>query len=453
MALLRVASIYLWDGFCKVIQYVGNLWPEAPKFHLEVLATLKQDGPTLCQAIWRLAVLAAAALRVMHGSLYWSSLTTQLGLGLWADNNQLKEMGNCLREWVSSFTVLAVMCNRHSLLHQDSQSLAQWFDIMTSIGVMVGTSGRVVRHGVDSVIGDRVSWVCAVLPSRRMLGFVMRAYQFLTYQAWAHPCKGSHSQACGCCHILMYLGPPNSGGVYGSGRVALTAAVLWAPLAAHLSANIWGLSPFSVYCIAAHKFKMAPAHHILGVQGANCPATSGHVFAGWNNHSFLLAAIYFLILRWVGPYHLAEMSRWAGQFTTCLDASKMGLWLEPHVFEADCKSCGKRKPYYMAALEQNIEGQEVSKCKGLTPYILDALVDGGRHLRDDFLKHYSVLQSSSTNSADHNLTSPYLSTSHKGFQILQDNLNNVKAHVQRVHGVGHTPVFVAETVSVDSVLL
>ncbi|KAG1906164.1 uncharacterized protein F5891DRAFT_942050 [Suillus fuscotomentosus] len=89
-------------------------------------------------------------------------------------------MGNCLREWASSFTVLAVMCNRHSPLHRDSQSLAQWFDIMTSIGdygparmkfpnigieiaynsgVMVGTSGRVVRHGVDSVIGDRVSWV------------------------------------------------------------------------------------------------------------------------------------------------------------------------------------------------------------------------------------------------------------------------------------------------------
>jgi hypothetical protein len=34
----------------------------------------------------------------------------------------------------------------------------------------------------------------------------------------------------------------------------------------------------------------------------------------------------------------------------------------------------------MAALEQNIEGQEVSKCKGSTPYILDALVDEGCHL-------------------------------------------------------------------------
>ncbi|KAG1798340.1 hypothetical protein EV424DRAFT_1332991 [Suillus variegatus] len=89
-------------------------------------------------------------------------------------------MANCLRQWTSSFTVLAIMCNRCSPLHRDSQSLAQWFDIITSVGdygpvrmklpnigidiaynsgVMVGTSGRIVRHGVDSVISDRVSWV------------------------------------------------------------------------------------------------------------------------------------------------------------------------------------------------------------------------------------------------------------------------------------------------------
>ncbi|KAG1868820.1 hypothetical protein C8R48DRAFT_598209 [Suillus tomentosus] len=152
----------------------------SPKFYPEVSATLKQDGLTLCQAIQRPAVLAAAALRVMHGGLYWSSLTTRLGLGLWADNNQFKDMANCLRQWASSFTVLAVMCNRRSPLHRDSQSLAEWFDILTSVGdygparmklpnigieiaynsgVMIGTSGRIVRHGVDRVNGDRVSWV------------------------------------------------------------------------------------------------------------------------------------------------------------------------------------------------------------------------------------------------------------------------------------------------------
>ncbi|KAG1801908.1 hypothetical protein EV424DRAFT_1351811 [Suillus variegatus] len=75
------------DGFCKVIQYISILYLEAPKFYPEVSVTLKQDGLTICQAIRWPAVLAAAALRVMHGGLYWSSLTTQLGLSLWADNN------------------------------------------------------------------------------------------------------------------------------------------------------------------------------------------------------------------------------------------------------------------------------------------------------------------------------------------------------------------------------
>ncbi|KAG1751890.1 hypothetical protein EDB19DRAFT_1824764 [Suillus lakei] len=41
--------------------------------------------------------------------------------------------------------------------------------------------------------------------------------------------------------------------------------------------------------------------------------------------------------------------------------------------------------------------QMVSKHKGSTPYILNALVDEGHHLHDDFLKQYSILQSSSTN--------------------------------------------------------
>jgi hypothetical protein len=96
----------------------------------------------------------------------------------------------------------------------------------------------------------------------------------------------------------------------------------------------------------------------------------------------------------------------------------------------------------MVALEQSTDGQAVSKRKGSTPYILDALVDEGRRLRDDFLKQYSVLRSSSTNTSDHDLTSPYFSASrratlasHAGFHILQDNLSAVKVHVQRAHGV------------------
>ncbi|KAG2103990.1 uncharacterized protein F5147DRAFT_775701 [Suillus discolor] len=131
----------------------------ALKFHPEVLATLKGD----------------VALRVMHPTLYWSSLGTALALGLWAADNQLDEMGECLRDWASVFTALAVICNRRSPLHRDPISRSQWFDGMTSVGtygmgrmkmpnigieivydsgVMLAVSGRIVRHGMDEVNGD-----------------------------------------------------------------------------------------------------------------------------------------------------------------------------------------------------------------------------------------------------------------------------------------------------------
>ncbi|KAG1804571.1 hypothetical protein EV424DRAFT_1544600 [Suillus variegatus] len=153
----------------------------APQFHSDISAALKSDdAPSLCWAIWRPAALVAATLRVMHSGLYWSSLTTQMGLGVWADTHQLEKMGHCLRGWASVFTVLTIMCNQYPPLHRDALSRAQWFDIMTSVGrygparmkmpnigienayntgVMAGTSGRIVRHGVDRVNGDRVVWI------------------------------------------------------------------------------------------------------------------------------------------------------------------------------------------------------------------------------------------------------------------------------------------------------
>ncbi|KAG2133611.1 RNA dependent RNA polymerase-domain-containing protein [Suillus bovinus] len=104
--------------------------------------------------------------------------------------------------------------------------------------------------------------------------------------------------------------------------------------------------------------------------------------------------------------------RLAYTFTTCLDASKTGLQVKRHVFEKDRKSCGLRKPYYMAALEQNTEG---------------------RRLRSHFLEDYSVLRSSSTSTADHDLTSPYVSASNRAREALQDELSAVKDHVHRAY--------------------
>ncbi|KAG2053509.1 hypothetical protein BDR06DRAFT_972294 [Suillus hirtellus] len=74
-------------------------------------ATLRLfDGRSCCQAMQRLVVLIATALRVIHPNLYWSLLAMKLVLGLWTANKKLDEMGDCLREWASIFTALAIIC-------------------------------------------------------------------------------------------------------------------------------------------------------------------------------------------------------------------------------------------------------------------------------------------------------------------------------------------------------
>ncbi|KAG1742094.1 hypothetical protein EDD22DRAFT_851636 [Suillus occidentalis] len=128
----------------------------------------------------RPAVLIAAALRVMHPNLYWSSLAAKLALGLWADQNKSNEIGDRLREWPSVFTALAIVCNRRSPMHRDPLSRPQWFDAMTTFGnygvatikmpnlgiesvypagSMVAGSGQIIRHGLEMADGDRTAWV------------------------------------------------------------------------------------------------------------------------------------------------------------------------------------------------------------------------------------------------------------------------------------------------------
>jgi hypothetical protein len=124
-------------------------------------------------------VIASAALRVMHPRQYWEGLTNILALGPIAEDMQLQQMPEKLREWASVFCALSVISNRETPLHRDALSRMQWFDILTSVGrysdarmslpsieidlrydpgVMVGMSGRAVRHGVHKVDGDRICW-------------------------------------------------------------------------------------------------------------------------------------------------------------------------------------------------------------------------------------------------------------------------------------------------------
>ncbi|KAG1749807.1 RNA dependent RNA polymerase-domain-containing protein [Suillus paluster] len=140
-------------------------------------------------------------------------------------------------------------------------------------------------------------------------------------------------------------------------------------------------------------------------------------------------------------YASAAAIRLAYMFTTCVDASKTGLRVKSHVFEADRKSYGNGKPRYKA-LEKSKEDQTIFTRAGSAPFILDILVDEGRRLRVEFLKKYSSLQKPSTRMVDHDahLTLPYTSASrratqavHVGFHGLQVNLTVAKKHVEKAH--------------------
>ncbi|KAG2350150.1 hypothetical protein BDR05DRAFT_480 [Suillus weaverae] len=145
-------------------------------------------------------------------------------------------------------------------------------------------------------------------------------------------------------------------------------------------------------------------------------------------------------------YDSATAVRLAYMFTTCLDASKTGLRVKYHVFEADRKSYGSRKPYYkLAALKKSDSLREdplpLKRTKS-SSFILDDLVDEGNRLRAEFVKKYSSLRSSTPRALDRDvhLTSPYTSASyratqavHVGFQGLQVNLTVAKKHVDKAH--------------------
>ncbi|KAG2351373.1 hypothetical protein BDR07DRAFT_1319906 [Suillus spraguei] len=151
-----------------------------PKYSPEVSASLRgQSGDKYLSAIARPAVIASAALRVMHPRQYWEGLTNIVSLGAMANDMHLHQISDKLGKWSSVFCALSIISNRETPFHRDSLSRMQWFDVLTSVGrycharmslpslqielkydpgVMVGMSGRAVRHGVHKVDGDRICW-------------------------------------------------------------------------------------------------------------------------------------------------------------------------------------------------------------------------------------------------------------------------------------------------------
>ncbi|KAJ8583552.1 hypothetical protein M405DRAFT_748453 [Rhizopogon salebrosus TDB-379] len=152
----------------------------APKFSPEVSATLKGDhGTQLVISMNLSAILASAALRVMHPALYFAGVDTLLKLGRWARDSGLEDMCDRILHWASVFNVASIMCNRRSPPHRDPKCRPEAFDIMTSISVyhptvmniqnfsiklrydscvMVAFSCRLAVHGMHVESGDRIVW-------------------------------------------------------------------------------------------------------------------------------------------------------------------------------------------------------------------------------------------------------------------------------------------------------
>jgi hypothetical protein len=139
-------------------------------------------GPSsenILKAIARPAAIASAALRVMHPEQYFAGLRTFSKLGEKAATKDLPQMPETLQYWASVFNTLSIICNRETPDHRDHLSIPECFDILTTVGnysygwmrmpslqlvlkynsgCMMAFSGRIVRHGVDHVEGDRIAW-------------------------------------------------------------------------------------------------------------------------------------------------------------------------------------------------------------------------------------------------------------------------------------------------------
>ncbi|KAG1778654.1 hypothetical protein EV702DRAFT_1196167 [Suillus placidus] len=81
-------------------------------FKPKVSATLKgKRSLSMIMAMQRPALLASAALRVMHPELYWASVATHLELGRWSADQGLRDMHRLLTHWASVYTSASIMCN------------------------------------------------------------------------------------------------------------------------------------------------------------------------------------------------------------------------------------------------------------------------------------------------------------------------------------------------------
>lgn len=117
--------------------------------------------------------ILSAILAVIHPRLYDAGWETTRSL---RDRPEICPP-DILSKWASVFTGVAVISNRSTPAHRDGHSRYNWYDILATLGnfrkcnlelpglgisleygpgTVVGISGMLVEHAVDSFEGDRV---------------------------------------------------------------------------------------------------------------------------------------------------------------------------------------------------------------------------------------------------------------------------------------------------------
>ncbi|KAG2737322.1 hypothetical protein P692DRAFT_20762067, partial [Suillus brevipes Sb2] len=117
-----------------------------------------------------------------------------------------------LQYWASVFNTLSIISNRETPNHRDHLSMPECFDILTTAGnysnarmsmpslqlefkydpgCMIAFSGRIVRHGVHAVQGDRIAWAWYMRDSVHIYAGVVRPVPCLGSRGELYlPCSG-----------------------------------------------------------------------------------------------------------------------------------------------------------------------------------------------------------------------------------------------------------------------
>lgn len=155
-----------------------------PQDVLEISATLKPGKILPGTALWLQDIAESLALiggwlLLIHPELYMAGRQVFRNL---AANPTLVQEGvavlEILRLWTTPFSAYNIISNRETPYHRDNHSRAEWFDVLTTVGMYAGARlvlanlnqlefqydsgtvialcGKLLRHGVDEVRGDRL---------------------------------------------------------------------------------------------------------------------------------------------------------------------------------------------------------------------------------------------------------------------------------------------------------